>query len=470
MLRVRRRAALLWLLLFGVYAATLGLRAFDGSQYAGDEPRQLLVARSLARGSGLNVFDDYRRNAYRGFYPHELRTRGSADRAHRTLYEPTGAGLPLLIAPAYRLGGPHAAELLLAALGALAVVLAYLIALRVAPDPWALGATLAVGLSPPLLAYGTAVYPDLPAGAVLAGAALLALTAADRPRRPAVLGCFALLALLPWLGPQYVLAGLPIGAYAVARLRAQRRGLLALVASEVVGFSGALYIAINEGLYGGLTPLSGEPAGVSHTGAGSLGDYAERAARLAGLLVDRDFGLLRWAPVLALVLVGAWLLWRGRRERLAQALPGYRAIAAAAGLCLAVVGAQYLVATFLAPTMRGFWFPGRHVVAALPLAIPLVALGLRHLPRTGLVLALVGTAGSVWLYIAVRVGDAGLVADRPEAPLGPVVRVLPRFDGSTYSYAVAIAAGLGLLALAWREDRQWRQLAALGYPAAARRG
>ena len=40
------------------------------------------------------------------------------------------------------------------------VVLAYRLALRVVPDPWALGAAAAVGLSPPLLAYSSAVYPE----------------------------------------------------------------------------------------------------------------------------------------------------------------------------------------------------------------------------------------------------------------------------------------------------------------------
>ena len=40
----------------------------------------------------------------------------------------------------------------LAALAALALALAYRLALRVVPDPWAGGAALAAGLSPPLLA------------------------------------------------------------------------------------------------------------------------------------------------------------------------------------------------------------------------------------------------------------------------------------------------------------------------------
>ena len=70
MVRVNRRALAVWLVLFGVYAATVGARAFDHSAYAGDEPRFLLSARSLAHDGDVNVFDDYRSNAYRGFYMH----------------------------------------------------------------------------------------------------------------------------------------------------------------------------------------------------------------------------------------------------------------------------------------------------------------------------------------------------------------------------------------------------------------
>ena len=261
MLRVTRRAALVWLLLFAVYAGTLGLRAVGRSQYAGDEPRYLLTARSLAQSGDLNVFDEYREKAYRGFYPYELAPRGTPDPAHSTLYDPGGIGFPLLIAPAYRVAGAAGVQLFLAALAALAVALAYLLALRVAPDPWALGASLAVGLSPPLLAYSTAVYPELAAGAALAAAVLLALTAAERPTRRLAVACFSLLALVPWLATRLIPAGLVITVYLVSRLRRQRHGLLAFVGCEIVGFSAALYIALNEGFYGGLTPYSALPPG-----------------------------------------------------------------------------------------------------------------------------------------------------------------------------------------------------------------
>ena len=247
-----RRTLALWLLLFGVYAATLGLDAFAGSDYGGDEPHYLLAAESIVHDGNVDVSDEYAERAYSKFYPHELRPHGR--RTDGRLNEPHGVGFPLLIAPAYALGGAKAVELFLAAIAALAMALAYRLALRVAPDPWAFGAALAVGLSPPLLAYGTAVYPELSAAAALAGAALLAVRLDTRVSWREASLCFLLLGALPWLGTKFVAAGLVIGAFAGRAIWRARRRTLAVGAVELSLFSIALFVAINEALYSGHTP------------------------------------------------------------------------------------------------------------------------------------------------------------------------------------------------------------------------
>src|SRR5215211_7585795 len=170
--------------------------------------------------------------------------------------------------------------------------------------------------------------------------------------------------------------------------------------------------------------------------------------------------LFRSTPVLALAFAGLWWLWRSRRERVARAVPGVRDIELTAGLCALVLAAQLLVAAFGAPTMFGFWFPGRHLLAALPLAIPLVAWGFRHAPRVGLALTALTLAGSVWVYLDVRVGGGSLVTGLPRAPFGPLTDVLPLFDeGSTWPFWLAGALGVALAALALRELRHSRQTA-----------
>jgi hypothetical protein len=455
---VKRRAAALCLVLFAVYAATLGLDAFGRSDYAGDEPHYLLTAKSIVEDGAIDLNDEYRERSYRSFYPYELNPDGVLTQGRAN--EPHGIGFPLLIAPAYAVAGAKGVELFLAALAALAVMLAYLLALRVVPDPWALGATLAVGLSPPLVAYSTAVTPEIPAAAALCGATLLALRVSDRPSRLKAYSCFALLGALPWLGPKYLLAVVPIAVFAFRAIRRARRPVLALTALEVVGFSLALYVGLNEGLYGGPTPHAAEIPGQSATGADFPLGYLERAYRLVALLIDREYGLLRWAPALALVLLGVWVLWRERRSGIARAIPGLRDEQVAAVLCGAAALGQLIVAAFLSPTMFGDWFPGRDLVAVLPLTIPLAAIGVRRVPRVAAVLGLIGVAATVWLLIDVRWGGGGLVAGRPDAPWGPLEHAFPLFNaGSVYPFVLAGAIGLAAVALVALDSRHSHRLA-----------
>jgi hypothetical protein len=383
-----RRTLALWLLLFGVYAATVGLE-----EHVRDEPHYLLAVESLAEDGDVDVRNQYA--ARPDLEPHGKLTDGR-------LNEPYGVGFPLLILPAYALGGGDAVELFLAAIAALALAVAYRLALRVAPDPWALGAAAAAGVSAPLLASGTAVYPELAAGGALAGATLLALGLEERAGWRHAFGCFALLGALPWLGVRFVPAGAVVGVFAARAIWRARKRTLTVGAVELSLFSVALCVGVNEALYGGPTPYTAYPAGENPMGDASLPD---RAYRIIGLLVDPDYGLIRWAPLFALALAGLWWLWRSRREHLARAVGGLHSIEVTAGLCAAVAGVQFAVAALLAPTAE---FPARHLIPALPLTVPLVAWGLRRAPRVGTALALLTVAISAWLYVDVRWGGRSL--------------------------------------------------------------
>ena len=402
-----RRTALLFAGLLCAYALTVGLEAEGASRFAGDEPHVLLAAQSLVEDGDLDVADDLRDYVYLDFQPAPVRAIGKAREGR--LYEPVGIGLPILTAPAFALGGATAVGLLLAAVAALAISLGYRLALRVVPDPWALGAAVAVGLSPPVLVHATAVLPELCAGAALAGAALLALRQEVRVSRRETFALFALLGLLPWLGLKFVPAGLVIGVFAARILWRERRRLLAVGGAELATFSVAFFVGINQAIYGGPTPYTANLEGRSPTGAEGLPEHLERAPRLVSLFMDPGLGLLRWAPVLVLAFGGLFFLVRSSRGGLARGLPGVREIERAAGLCAAVAGVQLLVAVFLAPSIAGGAFPPRHLVAVIPLLVPLVAWGLRHMPRAGVALALITVAISLWLTLDTAFGDGSLL-------------------------------------------------------------
>jgi hypothetical protein len=452
------RLAALWLILFAAYAATLGVPARPGFDYAGSEPHHLLAAESIVSDHDVDLRDEYRDRAYASWYPSTLRTDGSV--VGGRLVEPHGAGFALLIAPAYAIGGARAVQAEMAVLLALAFVLGAAFARRLVPEPWATAGAALAGLSPPALAASTTVAPGVAAAVALTGAALCALRVRERPRLRNVFGGALLLASLPWLGWTFVLPGLIVAWALVVWTLRERRRLAALVAGEALAGSLVFYATVNDRFYGGFTPRA---AGTADAPAFPLG-YLERVPRLASLWLDRGFGLLRWAPVLALVFYAGWLLYRSRRDQLARVAPARRETEAAAKLALCIVGVQLAITALAgAAPLRGAAFPGVALIAALPAAGALTSWGLRHVPRPlAAVLALLTLFASAWLLIGTRSGRIGgwLEADT-DAPWGPLVNAFPHFGGAPFWPALAcglLLAGAGALAL--RERRaagEWRK-------------
>ena len=354
------------------------------------------------------------------------------------------------------MGGPLAVQLLMAAIAALAFALGGALARRIVPEPWASAAALACGLSPPALAYATTVTPELTAAALLAFAALLALRVRELPRIRWVAGAALALAMLPWLGLSFALAGAVVALAMVRWLRRRARGLRRARHRRGAAVLGG---HVRDDQRPALRRLHADGRGRRRArGIDDLAaaEVADRAPRLVGLWLDRTYGLLRWAPVLALAFFALWLLWRSRRDRLSRALPEHRDVEVAATLCALVCAAQVFVAAFVAPTMFGFWSPGRYLIAALPLAVALVAWGLRHAPRAGAALVAVTAVTSIWWYAELRIGGGAIVGPSSRAPLGPLDAALPLFGTARPGAAVALAGRAALVALVAYEWRAWR--------------
>jgi hypothetical protein len=278
----------------------------------------------------------------------------------------------------------------------------------------AVPAVLALTLAPPLAVYGSQVYPELPGALCVAG--IIALTGAERRRSLAVAGVVALAAAAAWLSIKYV----PVaGVAALCALwgwwrRGDRRAVGVAVGAAAV--LGALWAAAHVAWYGGLTPYASGDFFAENGGQLSvMGDQPDRLARsvrLLGLLVDRDFGLGAWQPMWLLVIPAIAVL-------LVRRPPRWGSIAAP-------LAAGWVMATWVAVTMHGWWFPGRHLVHALPCAVlaiawwlDRVALG-RAVAWAGVV---VGVTSSLWLAGQAAFADVTLVLD-PWATTVPVLRLM----------------------------------------------
>ena len=339
------------------YAATLGAARAPGrrADYAGDEPHVLLTAESLVSDGDLDLRDEY------ASAPTRRSTAAAATRRAAVLgrlLELQGIGFPLLIAPAYALGGAHGVELFLAAIAALGVRARRAAGAAARARPVGDGAALAVGLSPPALATRRASARSCRRdaarrrGAVRAARARAA-RAAGRVRRR---GCCS--RCCPGSGPS---SCCPRRRWRVALVRwTARRG------------------ARTAGARGGRdrVRLAGRSTSRSTTGSSAASRPTRRRPRrradrrrrrpattssgcrgCSALLLDRESACCAGRRCSRSALRRRVAALAPRRERLARALPERADAEVAAALALLVCAAQCsLVAAFAAPALPA-WFP-----------------------------------------------------------------------------------------------------------------
>ncbi|HJS71716.1 MAG TPA: hypothetical protein VJ858_03235 [Acidimicrobiia bacterium] len=447
-----RRSDFLALVAFGAMVAVItatgiGVRATYGAQTTADEPQYLLSALSLWEDGDLDISDELAAERYRHFHEADLpeQTLRLDDGRRVSPHDPL---LPVLLAVPMGLGGWVAAKALLATLaGVLAAGVAWAAIDRFAVSrPVAFLTAGLFALAPPLAVYSTQAYPEL----VAALAVLIGFTAitGSLGRGSRIVFLLAVIAL-PWLAIKYVpvAAALTIAGLIKAG-RGHRLGLVATLIS-----AGVVYVFGHVLIYDGLTAYAtGDHfVGGEFTAVGSDVDLWGRSTRLIGLMVDRGFGIAAWQPAFLLLPIAVgWGL--GRR------LPGVKP-------AVAILGTGWLVATFMALTMHGWWFPGRQLVAVLPIAILLIAAWADDLRRrlpAALFLGAVGVLAFAFLVIEGLAGRLTWVVDfgSTQSPVYQVISSLMP-DYMTPTTATWVLHGIWAVVvvllgwIGWRSGVQW---------------
>lgn len=414
----------------------IGARAAYGARTTADEPQYLLTASSLADDRDLDISNQLDARSYLPY--HEI----TVDTQTRVLDEsgrrvsPHDPLLPVLLTVPMAIGGWVGAKSALAVVAGLTAALTVWIADRRFAVDRTTATVVVIGCFAglPLAAYGTQVYPEMPA-ALLVTIAVAVLTAApDRLGLGSVTLTMIAIVGLPWLAVKYVPVAAAVGLALLIGTR-RRPGLVFGIVAVAVA-AGAVYLGVHQAIYGGWTVYAsgdhfestGEFAVVG-TDVNMLG----RSRRLIGLLVDRRFGIGVWSPIWFLVPPALVAAVRAARESDAEL--DRDDLKPHVWLCVAVVVVGWLNATYVALTMHGWWVAGRQLVVVLPIAAVLVAqwaaLDRRRLLATGL-LGVIGVSNWLWLAAESTIGRRTLVIDFAET-VAPFYRVLsPLFpDGTT---------------------------------------
>jgi hypothetical protein len=335
-------------LAFGVLVAAAG-RSHVQVGPEGDEPHYLMVADSLLRDGDLALERDYAEGRYAAFHdaplaPH-YRVRGKGGE----IYSLHAVGLSILILPAWAIAGYAGVTVFMALLATLLVrevrewVSDLTGNLRLAEAAGWLAA-----LSPPLIHYAGLVFTEVPAALALSLGLRLARRDGLGVREAIAVGCAA--AAMTWLNVRYAPLAAVIVAFALWRHPRVRAVVSVLVPCTV---SAAGLLLYHQALYGFWDPRRV----YGRRPEFSLSTLAEG---LPGLLLDQEFGLLVYAPVLVLALPGFVRLVR--RDR---------GVALAVG---AAVAAVVLTAGTWHMWRGGFNPPARFLVPIAPLLVVAVAL------------------------------------------------------------------------------------------------
>lgn len=285
--------------------SALGLSYTERLRVSGDEPHYLLMAQSLWREGDLDLRDNLEREDFREYTPGPIAPHYGAPRADGRPFPAHSPGLPLLLAPLYALGGRRLCVVAMACAAALVGFETWRLALRATGDARAARLAWVAALGPPALFYSFHIYTEIPSALALALALRLLL---DRPGVAGALLAGCLAGFLPWLHVKMIPAAGVVALLGISWLSGRRRWafsgpLLVLLAALLFHYWRVFGVASPLAIYGGMP-----------------GDaWASPARALAGLLLDRSFGLLPHAPVFFVGLAGVGLMLRrvSSRERLA---------------------------------------------------------------------------------------------------------------------------------------------------------
>ena len=260
------------------------------------------------------------------------------------------------------------------------------------------------------------------------------------------IGLVLLLSALAWLGLKYVPLGLVAAAFYLLRAPTSERATFAALGLA----SAASFAWAHLAWFGALTPYNGntvyEGAPTSAVVESHLA-FEGRLYRIWGLFIDRRFGIARWAPVFLAVLPALPLLPRAARQ---------------GSLLLCLILTQLFMATFVAITMMGWWFPGRMLMVIYPLFAVILTIAARRLPKPAWPLAAAAAAYSLLVTLALaRAAEAREVriAVDPFALEAPLFRwagpLFPNYTWWTTETIILntlwLAAGLfATAAVVWR--------------------
>ena len=351
----------------------------------GDEPHYLMLAHSLLVDHDVDLYNNYQQKDYRYFFEGELQPHSFEYGKEGTLHSVHNVGFPLMILPAYWIGGRLGAALFVSLTGALLAVSMFSLGYDFSGSmTWALITSCVAFATVPLVPYASQIYAEIPSALLITVSFRWAWNfQEDDNLTPLLLGL--VVAFLPWLHVKYLVACVAL--LLLASVRFCRLGLKKRWALMSLGpflMSLAVLSLFFWRWYGSPLP-NAQYAAVPGTIS-----FQRIPRALIGWFLDQEYGILLYSPVYLVALAGVILaLWRRETRFLS---------------IVVVFGSLYVVNLLHWPP--GFCAPGRLVVPEMPVLAAFMAYSLAAVRWRAFRFAFSGLA-------LVSLANAGLMLSTP---------------------------------------------------------
>ena len=272
----------------------------------GDEPHYLIAAHSLYYDHDFDMRNNYDYAIYQAFTDikeidsHLYNFKGRTITVHPML------GVPLLIMLPYAWAGRIGVLVWLSVLMASSLIFLYR-AIRVyASTKLSFAIMLFCGLTYPVIIYSHQIYPDTLAFAIVAFT-LAQIMAPSTNERMTALWVGIGLGLLPHFHFRFALLSMTLYPFFLLRVRDQWVTRFKWSIGPILVLT-ACFVGWIYHLYGEFSP--------DVFTAPTWGMYTNgRFGGLAGLWFDQEYGLVFFAPLYLMAVVGCWRLWRNPATR-----------------------------------------------------------------------------------------------------------------------------------------------------------
>lgn len=273
----------------------------------GDEPHYLITTHSIVYDRDIYVENNYVNEDYSRFYhpnstiaPHvALNVKGNKVPFH-------GIGLPILLSPFYFFLGLNGVRIFLAVIASLLVLNIYFfIEYLIGNKQNALITSLIIASTSPLLFYSHTIYPETLSALILVYTTRILYKKYNHENIPKFkyILCGVLIAFLPWLGIKYISIMFPL--IILWAMYSYKKSDILHVISPILA-SLIIYASFMLYMFNSLSPIN------VYSGVGGASKYTYAYlfpfqgifSRIAGLFFDQRIGLIFYAPIFILCIIG----------------------------------------------------------------------------------------------------------------------------------------------------------------------